>query len=556
MEKYKLKNIIATEQEDIINNADQCSETPSPPIVRDYQKTIYTQCLAMLEKNHRLYLELATGGGKSFIIYIILSILRPDVVVMFSPRKNINKQNSSSKYTSYLKDEYLVYNCSERKDFDSFKAECKHKKMIIVACPQSSYEKVFGFLKGSKNVFIWFDEAHHTVEHWIHKKDKHIMFLLNDTTTIQNRIFSSASPNKRNVETNPGYFGELYAPIKVKHLIRSSWLCSIVPRIFSLNKNNIDICNYNLDHFEKYERHYGFSFHNMCDSAYALFMTHYIKYMNKETTIRPYLLVGKDYKTAQRIEPQYRDINHFEKHVHSMAYVVQQYSLGYDFKGIDYIIFSDPKMSYSDIIQCIGRGIRPDGLGVHDKNLNKTLTIMLPVYIDIDIHTDFNRIEQALRYLVHDIDIPFDQIHYDFKETDGDKKRLGKKYDGHEDMKSVLLDLLRGGKYSTWKESDFVELLINNHIHCRTQYNAYIKSRHELSLPDDPFRCFTDFTWEQTYVESPYYSREECKQKIYELNVDLDDYEEPEQYLHSLDPNIPPICLFKFYGGHNNHEYY
>ena len=30
-------------------------------------------------------------------------------------------------------------------------------------------------------------------------------------------------------------------------------------------------------------------------------------------------------------------------------------------------MFSDPKMSYSDIIQCIGRGIRPDGLGNYGK---------------------------------------------------------------------------------------------------------------------------------------------------------------------------------------------
>ena len=33
----------------------------------------------------------------------------------------------------------------------------------------------------------------------------------------------------------------------------------------------------------------------------------------------------------------------------------------------------------------------------------------------------------------------------------GNKELLGKKYDGKENMKSILLDLLRGGKYSIWK---------------------------------------------------------------------------------------------------------
>ena len=44
-----------------------------------------------------------------------------------------------------------------------------------------------------------------------------------------------------------------------------------------------------------------------------------------------------------------------------MAYVVKKFSMGYDFEGIDYIIFTDRKTSYKDIIQSIGcRGLRSD----------------------------------------------------------------------------------------------------------------------------------------------------------------------------------------------------
>ena len=82
-----------------------------------------------------------------------------------------------------------------------------------------------------------------------------------------------------------------------------------------------------------------------------------------------------------------------------------------------------------------------------------------------------------------------------------------------------------------------------------------------MILPEDPYRCFPDFTWEQTFDESPYYLKEECKQKIAQIkenneDLDLDEVDEPEVYLNSIDTKIPHQCLFRFYGGFNNNEYY
>ena len=65
-----------------------------------------------------------------------------------------------------------------------------------------------------------------------------------------------------------------------------------------------------------------------------------------------------------------------------MGYVVQQYSIGYDFNKIDYIVFNYPKMSYECIIPM--RGIRPDGLGENGENLYKKLSIMLPVILKVN----------------------------------------------------------------------------------------------------------------------------------------------------------------------------
>jgi hypothetical protein len=537
---------------------------------REYQRIIINYGIEVLSKLHKFYLELATGGGKSYIIYNLLSKILPNTIVIFSPRKKINKQNCSDKYLSLLNDEYLVYNCSEGVDFGKFKRECseQNKKMMIVACPQKSHEKVYDIIHDHhvNDIFIWFDEAHHTIEKWVNKiEDRYVNFFLRDNDVITNRIFTSASPDKKHVETHTEIFGELYSPIKVKELIALKWLSPIVPHIFSLNKNNVDICNYNLEHFSKFDCKYGFSFHNIRESAFNLFLEHYKSFIKGNTKIKPFLLVGDDYQNSKldeiRLEYDFRSIDLYEETVNSMGYVVQQYSMGYDFNKIDYIIFSDPKMSYSDIIQCIGRGIRPDGLGENGINLYKKLSIMLPVYIESEIDTDFNRIECVLRYLVHDIGCEFKKIDMKFN-LSGNKKILGEKYDGEENMKAILLDLLRGGKYSTWKPKDFITMMKNNNIHEREiEYNEYIKRRPELNLPEDPYRCFPDFTWEQTYNESPYYSKEECKQKISVIkeadeDLDLDEVDEPEVYLNSIDPKIPPQCLFRFYGGHNNNEYY
>ena len=537
---------------------------------REYQRTIIENGLEKLTNLHKFYLELATGGGKSYIIYKILSKLKPKTIVIFSPRKNINKQNCSSKYLSILDNEYLVYNCSDNITFETFKFKCKrqNKKMIIVACPQGSNEKVYNLIYDNNlsDIFIWFDEAHHTIEKWVDKLDnKCAKFFLEDNEIITNRIFTSASPDKKHVEQYPQLFGEMYSPIKVKELIALKWLCPIVPHIFSLNKNNVDICNYNLEHFSKFDCKFGFSFHNIRESAFNLFLEHYNSFIKGNTKIKPFLLVGDDYQNSKldeiRLEYDFMSIDLYEETENSMGYVVQQYSIGYDFNKIDYIVFSDPKMSYSDIIQCIGRGLRPDGLGDNCENLYKKLSIMLPVYIESEIDTNFNRIEGVLRYLVHDIDYPFEDMDMKFS-LSGEKQLLGEKYEGLENMKAILLDLLLGGKYSTWKPTEFITLMKNNNIHDRENaYNTFIERRPELILPEDPYRCFPDFTWEQTFNESPYYSKEECKQKIAQIkenneDLDLDEEDEPEVYLNSIDPKIPPQCLFRFYGGFNNNEYY
>ena len=157
---------------------------------REYQTEIIEESIERLKRDNKIYIELATGGGKSYIVFKILKHFKPKTIIIFSPRKKINQQNSSEKYLSILNNEYLVYNCSEGVSFPDFEDKCKkeNKKMIIVACPQGSNEKVYNLIRDNNlnDIFVWFDEAHNTIENWVNKFDnKYIKFFLENKDILK-----------------------------------------------------------------------------------------------------------------------------------------------------------------------------------------------------------------------------------------------------------------------------------------------------------------------------------------------------------------------------------
>ena len=106
---------------------------------------------------------------------------------------------------------------------------------------------------------------------------------------------------------------------------------------------------------------------------------------------------------------------------------VQKYTMGYDFNKINFILFADHKYSHKDIIQCIGRGTRPDGLGSNGKNLNKILKIYLPIswsgdlsQIELEEKTNFKEIKEVLKYLIQEVN--FLKILYFKKKNKQNKK--------------------------------------------------------------------------------------------------------------------------------------
>jgi hypothetical protein len=600
---------------------------------RPYQENIIKNLKDVLSNESMSYLELATGGGKTYIIYRVLKHFMPDTIIIFSPLKKINQQNGNHKYLSILNNQYKVYNYSNDKNFELFKSNCKkeNKKMIVIGCSQS-YDKIYKLITNNSltNIFVWFDEAHYVFEKLSgHNNDNMKKFWLEDTQTINKRVFVSASPNKKIVADNSNIFGKLYSPISVRELIDERWLCKINVFMFErkLSKKNACITNFILDDFKKYERHNGFSFHHNRLSAFSIFYEHLLKYNKKETEIKPFLLVGEEFDSTMKnyyrffekvidksvseltklkqlkkkdliIQIEHSEneilnllnkkiedneeynkssltvdtivnilisvkkynslslsksdysIDTFEKTKKSFGYVVKKYVIGYDFKLLDYIIFSDDKSGFQDIIQCIGRGTRSDQLDTNGKNKDKNLHLSLPLYLDeSNMYTN-----KSINVIKHLLDVY--KLHYsDFKLRDklpekGDIKYENKE-DGNQNITSMLLDKLNLSIYGLKK---VIKTCQDENIHDCITYNRY-KDQHPLCrLPDNPFHI-NQFFWEKTYLEgeNPYLNKKECKKKIKELSRIIPNYENLSntkkiKIIREKCDKIPKYDLDKFYG--------
>ena len=534
--------------------------------LREYQKEAITYAVSKMSKDNKIYIELATGGGKSFIAYNIMKVLRSKVILIVSPRKIVNAQNVSNKYTEILGEKCHVIDFSRQ-----------HKKLsktlklsgttIIVACIQSVenlWEKITKH--DIHDIFVWFDEAHWALEDWNNvDTDNPRHRFLNDSVHIKYRLFTSASPNREVIQDNKSIFGELYRPIKVCELITEKWLCTIKPYVYSEEKDNVNVVSFMLRHFVNNNKQFGFSFHHCQLSAFNLFYNHFCKYKSGETTIVPFLLVSDFSIPIEKMSLNenrkfHTSLFDFEHTPNSIAYVVAQYSMGYDFDKIDFICFSDHKMSAKDIIQSVGRGTRSDGLGEQGRNKDKSLDVLLPVFVKEESFNKYERIKEVLKYLVNEVNIDFTKVAFinnedEEKGQDYDNKN---EYNKDNDVYSVLLDWF---KVSITQKA-FTKLLRQHDIHNIYDYNTFWSKmkteRPDLELPEYLFIKFPEFKWEDTYHTSPFYTKQECiialKQAYEDLLDDdefndIDDEDDKIDYLHNYDNRIPNQPFWTFYGG-------
>jgi len=514
---------------------------------REYQTSIINFSKNELLLQNKIYLELPTGGGKSYIVYNLFEYVKSEFIIIVSPRKIVNSQNIAKKYLQILTDNYITFNYSSDNNLDEY-LKLSNKKIVI--CCTQSLDKIYKKILSNdiSNITIWFDEAHWGIEDWIDTLSNNIIshFWLLNKTHIKYRIFTSASPNKQKILQNTDIFGKLYLPIKVKELINLKWLSDIKPYVYSENKKDVDNIKYIINDFNEKNKKFGFSFHNKQKNAFNLFYKHYIEYINNNTYIKPFLLVSNNFTIEKEpklkdiaLEYNYTDIKTFETTYHSIGYVVAKYSMGYDFNKLDFICFSDPKLSIQDIKQCIGRGIRPDQLGHNGSNKEKILFVSLPVYIDED--SPYEKIIEVLKYLLYDIEIPFQEIEFQNRSTSHFKevKHKSNEYSGINDIKSILLNLLeldtkRIAIAITYEKAR--KIIADKKIKSKESYYELCEKDNRLSKePEILFKSqFTNWI-EYLSIEQKYYNLETCKNKVCEYLLLF-----PEIIKHYLDLSI--VC--------------
>ena len=580
-------------------------------ILRDYQFNIIKYGVNELIKNNKFYLELATGAGKSTIIYYILNKIiekNKDInnyytIIILTPRINISSQNINDKYIKIFKKKFNIYDNNKIRRIRTFN---KNSYNIISCCIQS-YQFIYDNIITKfdiNNIIIWFDEAHYTIENWINNINKtnndYKKFYLTDNERIIKRLFTSASPNKNIVKKNYDIFGELYSPISVRNLIKDKWLTPIIPNIMEFDniydtdddtdddtiKINRKIRKYYyytntiLNAFQKRNKNIGLNFHNSCKNAKFAFLSHFTKLINTKTNIKPYLLISnenininvlkhlskysndlKDYKNLLNFDKFHNEKNN------AIAYIVNMYNMGYDNPKIDFLSFGDPKLSNKDIIQSIGRGIRPDGLCSDGKNLLKTNDIIIPIYNnseETDKYIKFTNIKEILQYLIYDIGLDIKDIKI-YNKSSINKRIISSDDSYYEDEleeSKIIANIIKWDIEPTaekWTIKRIISHLMNNKIHNYNSYLEYISldENKELNLPLDLFKTYPNFNFNDTYKLSPYYSRDECIEAIKNYKNDFIDDDEIDkennndiiEFLHNKDAKIPNYALWYYYGG-------
>lgn len=552
---------------------------------RLYQTNIISFSKNELLKKNKLYIELPTGSGKSFIVYNLLNFLQSEFIIIISPRIIVNEQNISNKYLQLLNDKYKVFNYSNDNNLNKFLKS--NDKKIIICCTQS-INKIYESIKLINNITIWFDESHWGIEDSIDKlnnnsiNNNNLKFWLLNNTNIKYRIFTSASPDKNIILENEQIFGKLYSPLTIRELINDKWLSDIDPYVFckKINIINVNIINYIIDTFIDKKCNYGFSYHNKQKNAFNLFYKHYLIYKNNKTNIKPFLLIGNDFNDDKdnrlnkiNLDYEYRNIKEFENNIQSIGYVVAKYSLGYDFNKLDYISISDPKLSIQDIKQSIGRGIRSDGLNENGSNKNKILKIILPTYIDINIdkNNKYYNILQVLKYLLNDIEIPIEKINFINGEDNNHVNNCSKNnnsndyndYNGIDEIKAKLLDLLELENKKTIFTLTYdkaKKIIKEKNIKTKKDYYELCEKDNRFSKePDIIFK--NTFNWiDYLNIQNIYYDFETCKNKIkfyFEKKPEIKNSLNllfSVECLCEIDKSFPPSDLWVEYYQRENHN--
>jgi superfamily II DNA or RNA helicase len=390
------------------------------------QNEYIQETIQELNLNKKVLIKAPTGFGKSQMIFKILKKRYGNINVIFTPRKNLNKQMISEKYKKLLGPNFIFYDFSSSSYVEDEKLlnniiEYK-KPILIVLCYQSARTFYEYLIENSlmNEIYIEnviFDEAHF-ISSWYRKNkikfDENIsdesssdedelseeelenyrkfeykkFWLLNDSM-IENRIFATATPLESMIQ-NTHIYGKCIEKIKVHELMNMKILCDIVTIVQQLDEGYpylIPMIEQCMNQFNKKK---GIIYVNNQNNAKTLFNL----FKNHIQGIKVFICIS---------EKNYDNLIEFDTYMEkSVIITCQKISMGYDNDYIDFICFADPKYSDIDIRQTIGRGLRWN----HQTYENKILHILLPVYKDsfVEDTSKFKLIKKYLDFIIGECD--------------------------------------------------------------------------------------------------------------------------------------------------------
>jgi len=439
-----------------LNNTDKFEK-------RHYQENYISKSLLELKINKKVLIKAPTGSGKTYIIYNIMKKLitfnECFNIIIFTPLKLLNSQWTTLKYLSII-DSHNDINIVQKNEFNNktlFVNEINsHKKNIIVACYHS--EQSLSILLSDIQIdMVIFDEAHVITNFYTPNS------YWNIAKNISYRIFCTATPY--DIMSEKTLYGNTVDEIKIYELVTDNKLSKLVTVVKVIDANVIKSSSMatliNTTLFT-YNKHKGLVFCNNRENAVSLYNTMYKECCKFNLYI--YITDLKKTTTYDKKIQYNTDKKIFENDAADCLIIsVGQMKMGYDHPPIDLIVFADPKSSFVDISQCVGRGLR--------KYPNKEcLHLLLPIAKD-----DTSGFENVIRYLdfvTNEVEEPIiNKSNIDFN-SDGNARHIIKNYEGDD----IPIEIWH--KYSsnlhTYKR--FMLILKKSGVTNETDYNIFIKN--------------------------------------------------------------------------------
>lgn len=408
--------------------------TKKPYKLRNYQRKAVTNIVKTLKNESRTYVSMACGTGKTLVAIKAAAKMDKKNVVIFVPSLALLKQiydeviehdyNADTRYLAICSDEKIKegeegenvkitdLDFPATTDVDVLRKQMRGAKKTVVFCTYQSAQVLVSLHK--KFDFGIFDEAHKTVG----KEYKlSATALFDDNIKITKRLFLTATPKFHPrggadyvAMDNEQVYGRRCFDYSFSQAKEEGWITPFKVIVSVITSEDVDrellnqtergvrvgsddlkavhVAN-QLAFKQAAEKHpikHTFSFHNSCLAARRFVSDSYEGIKTHIEDIQSYHVNG-DQSSGERK----RILNDFAASKFAIVSNAKCLTEGVDVPAVDCVAFIQPKKSTVDIVQAIGRAMRP----YKGKEYGY---LFVPLYIEMEEGETFEEAAQRTDY--------------------------------------------------------------------------------------------------------------------------------------------------------------